>query len=236
MLIIFLVIWILFCIDLSVSVVYQKPMLANRIIHKISDKVRGVNQKAIPYGFDDEGYPTKYDAHYARKIEIEQGLQGQLTKCDNDKCTECNWKAHSIEFERHLPSMGLQQMFSKWVNELPDGLSDELYDSMRADWAESVSKEIDFQNKQTEKIEKRKNEQKSEAYYGTPIDKVWELRAKGYTFSKINNSWYPPAKYCLEDELPDIPIYPRLLKGDEDIAYFNESIDQLKRLGLSREI
>lgn len=95
------------------------------------------DRKQLKAGADWDGLPLKYNPHHTRSIEIEQGLNGRLTQCDDTSCQTCYWKAGKEQRAKMLPTTRLIEDFCKWNDELPDGLSDELYESMYEDWLQS---------------------------------------------------------------------------------------------------
>jgi hypothetical protein len=164
--------------DIYTSVITGEELIIGRWYKAI----KGSNKrKAITAQVDKEGLPLKYDPHYARKIEIEQDFKGQLTQCDDTNCKNCYWKANHKDIRQDTPR--LQKLYDEWIEALPDGLSDELYDMMWDDFIESdeVHKEIEAKEKED-----------MEDYYCTPHSTIIEYQEQGYTFDKQRNSWYPP--------------------------------------------
>lgn len=125
-------------------------------------ELKAERKKQLVAGLDADGLPLKYEPHYTRSIEIEQGLQGRLTQCDNTDCQTCYWKAGKKQRAEMLPGQYLRDQFYEWNDELPDGLSDELYESMYEDWLKSPSV-VNFINIYNNNLERRK---KSDEYFG----------------------------------------------------------------------
>ena len=111
-----------------------KWSILNRPMRAIKSRRR--EEKAIALG-EIEAVPEKFDPHYSRAIELEAGMKVE-TQCDNTECTICYWKAgHHIETEvcdwKYRAEV---ERMNKFIDSLPDGLSDELYDSMLEDYTE----------------------------------------------------------------------------------------------------
>lgn len=130
-------------------------------------------KKELVAGLDTDGLPLKYEPHYARSIEIEQGLNGKLTQCDNFDCQTCYWKAGKEQRAEMLPFDSLKKKFYEWNDELLDGLSDELYESMFEDWlaSPSVASSVKMYNAQLEK--RRQSDEYLEHRYGR-YDDDWD--------------------------------------------------------------
>lgn len=162
----------------------------SKAISYVKRKQLEAGRKAIgkDSGPGPDFYPLTYNPHYTRALEAEQGLKVD-TQCEFTDCTICYWKARNrVNATDYTPPKYLASIKRKnaFIDSLPDGLSDELYDSMAEDWMKELKPALEAEKMETAKTE-------AESYYSTPYDLIQKYQAEGRVYNKRNNSWSSPS-------------------------------------------
>lgn len=183
-------VWMLFIVGTSKAISYVKKKQLTSNWKQLGPV------KTVP-AVDEQGYRAEYDPHYTRLIEKEQGLRVE-TQCGMEECTICYWKARTLSMPGNMAIIAERQ---KFIDELPDGLSDELYDSMLEDWQISMRPVIEANEKKESARKEERKRQEDEDFYATPYALIHKYKAEGRVFNKQNNSWSSPSvEHMLDDK------------------------------------
>jgi hypothetical protein len=147
--------------------------------------------------FDSDGHRKEFDAHYARQLEIDGGVK-VTTQCDDTTCKTCYWKARKLDDYNNMdfnPGGELLKQRQKFIKELPDGMSDDLYEMMYEDWVLEHMPLIKANRELVKTQRERKFREKEELYYATPYKQIQQYKAEGRTYdpvagwSRIPDTW-----------------------------------------------
>jgi hypothetical protein len=153
--------------------------------------------------FDSEGHRKEFDAHYARQLEIEGGVR-VTTQCEDNTCKTCYWKARKLDdYDAYsfAPGGALLKKRQQFIKDLPDGMSDDLYEMMYEDWEQEMMPLIKQNRLSVTKERERKRRQKDEEYYATPYHLIQQYKAEGRTYdpvagwSRIPKDWEKEMHY-----------------------------------------